>query len=103
MKQKTSELIKNFLLDNAAVLILYLALLLPSLFLIYTYDKLQVHSLFNQFVGSVYANAFFYYITYLGDGVVAIGILILIIVFNIRKGLYANREFFHVFCTNLRI
>ncbi len=93
MKQKTSELIKNFLLNNAAVLILYLLLLLPSLFLIFTYNKLQVHVLFNQLVGSVYINAFFYYITYLGDGFVAIGILILIIVFNIRKGLYATLSY----------
>ncbi len=93
MKPKTSERIKNFLVDNAMVLLLYLALLLPSLYLIYTYDKLQVHLVFNQLVGSVYVNAFFFYITYLGDGFVAILILLVLCALNLRKGLYTSLSF----------
>ena len=93
MKPNTSERIKNFLINNAGVLLLYLALLLPSLYLIYAYDKLQVHLVFNRLVGSVYVNAFFYYITYLGDGLVAIIILLIVCVFNLRKGLYTTLSF----------
>jgi len=93
MKPNTSELIKNFLLDNAAVLLLYLALLLPSLYLIYAYDKLQVHMIFNQMVGSVYVNGFFYYITYLGDGFVALVILFVLCAINLRRGLYTTLSF----------
>jgi membrane-associated phospholipid phosphatase len=93
MRPNTSELIKNFLLNNAAVLLLYLALLLPSLYLIYAYDKLQVHLIFNQLVGSVYVNGFFYYITYLGDGFVAIFILLLLCTLNLRRGLYTTLSF----------
>ncbi|MBL7900728.1 MAG: phosphatase PAP2 family protein [Bacteroidia bacterium] len=93
MKPNTSERIKHFLINNAAVLLLYLALLLPSLYLIYVYDKLQLHLVFNQLVGSVYVNGFFYYITYLGDGFMAILILLIISVMNLRKGLYTALSF----------
>jgi membrane-associated phospholipid phosphatase len=89
MKQNTFELIKTFLINNAAILLLYLAVLLPSLYLIAAYDKLQVHLFFNRLVGSVYFNAFFYYITYLGDGFTALVIVIIICFFHLRKGLYA--------------
>lgn len=93
MKQNTSDLIKSFFHNNATLLLLYLALLLPSLYLIFAYDKLQVHLFFNKMVGSVYLNAFFYYITYLGDGVVAVFILLLVCVYNLRKGLYTTLSF----------
>lgn len=93
MKQNTSEKIKLFLLNNATLLILYLALILPSIYLIFNYDKLQVHLIFNQLVGSVYLNAFFYYITYLGDGYIALFILFTLCLFNLRKGLYASLSY----------
>jgi membrane-associated phospholipid phosphatase len=93
MKPNTSERIKLFLLENAVVLLLYLGLVLPSLYLIFNYDKLQVHLMFNQMVGSVSVNAFFYYITYLGDGLMAILILLIVCAINLRKGLYTSLSF----------
>jgi membrane-associated phospholipid phosphatase len=69
--------------------LLYLALLFPALYLITVYDKLEVHLIFNRLVGSVFVNAFFYYITYLGDGFAALIIVLFICLFHLRKGLYA--------------
>ncbi len=90
MKPKKSESLKQFLSNNAAILFLYSALLFPSLYLIFNYEKLNVHLFFNEMVGSNFVNAFFYYITYLGDGLFALFILIAICFNNLLRGLYTT-------------
>jgi len=93
MKQNYSESIKQFLKNNALILLLYALLLLSSLYLIANYDKLQVHLFFNNMVGSVFINAFFYYITYLGDGIFALFLLIFVCLYNLRVGIYTTLTF----------
>jgi membrane-associated phospholipid phosphatase len=93
MKQKKSELLRNFIADNSLILSLYLFLLSFSCILIFSYDKVNLHLFINQLVGSRYTNAFFYYITYLGDGFVGVFLLIVILYFNVRKSVYTGLSF----------
>lgn len=82
-----------FLKNNLLVFFLYLVLLIMAFSLILNYDKVIVHIYLNQFVGNAALNFFFYYITYLGDGLIAPFILILIVLYNVRLGLYATFSF----------
>ena len=84
---------KIFLKNNFIVLSLYLIALATALFFICTYEKTAIHIYLNQFVGNNLLNQFFYYITYLGDGIVAPFILLLILIYNIRLGICATVSF----------
>lgn len=72
---------------------LYLALLGISTFFLCSYKKTTIHLYLNQFVGNKFANLFFYYITYLGDGTVAAFILLIILFYNMRLGIYCTSSF----------
>src|SRR5687767_3786445 len=93
MKPKTNNMGKGFLKDNGLVLTIYAILLGVALWFIFGYDKVAVHIYLNRFVGNYYLNLFFYYITYLGDGLVAPFVLLVILVCNVRMGLYAIISF----------
>lgn len=84
---------KSFLKHNSLVLCLYLLALLYACSLMLGYEKPIVHIYINQLVGNVYVNAFFYYITYLGDGNVAPFLLLVILLYNVRAGIYATLSF----------
>lgn len=84
---------KDFIKNNRWVLGTYLLLLGIALFFILNYSKVAIHIYLNQFVGNQLLNLFFFYITYLGDGTVAIFILLLILLYNIRLGLCASISF----------
>ncbi len=72
---------------------IYLLLLSCVLYFIFTYQKVGINLYVNQFVGNYYLNSFFYYITYLGDGTVAVFILLVILLTNIRLGICATSSF----------
>lgn len=84
---------KIFLKNNIYFLLSYFVLLLTAFFIVMTYDKLSVHLYLNQFVGNKLLNLFFYYITFLGDGLVAIVLLLLLLFSNVRLGIYATFSF----------
>ena len=93
MKQKTVELTKLVLKQNAGVWIAYLLLVGLCLFHIFTYDKPTLHLLLNKAVGNHYLDGFFFYITYLGDGSLVTFLLLAILLFNARTGLMATASF----------
>lgn len=75
------------------VLCLYVLALLWSLSLILNYQKEIVHIYLNHLVGEPSTDTFFFYLTWLGDGAVAPFLLLLILVYNVRKGLYCTASF----------
>jgi membrane-associated phospholipid phosphatase len=85
--------VKDFLKNNYAVLGLYFISLFVSLLFIYNYDKNAIHLYMNNYVGDKYLNLFFYYINYIGDGMFAPLILLLVLVFNARLGICATASF----------
>ena len=84
---------KGFLKNNSYILLIYLVLIGISISFLLNYEKVVIHSYLNQFVGNKFLNEFFYFITYLGDGTIAAFILFIILIFNIRLGLYATASF----------
>jgi len=82
--------LKSFLKNNALILVLYLIALTVALVLILSHNKTDLHLLINKSVGYPFIDLFFYYITYLGDGNMAIVILLLVIIYNIRIGIYCT-------------
>lgn len=64
-----------------------------SIYFIATFDRREIHLFSNQFVGNLWVDNFFFYITYFGDGNLAILILALLIIYNVRLGLYATASF----------
>lgn len=84
---------KEFLKNNKLVLLLYLLLLAAATGLIISFDKITFHLYVNQFVGNKVTDVFYYYITYLGDGRVAGLLLLLILIYNVRAGLYTAASF----------
>lgn len=93
MKLNSINLYKNFFRDNLQVLLLCLVFFATSLYLITNNDKIQLHLFLNQMVGSPFLNAFFYYITYLGDGFFALLIILLLCLYNLRRALYVTLSF----------
>jgi len=75
------------------VLLLYFLLAGTCLFVILNYDKKDIHIFLNQFVGNAFVNLFFYYLTYLGDGRLAAFLLLIIVIYNMRLGIYAVFSF----------
>ena len=62
-------------------------------FFIFSYEKTAINLYVNSFVGNPAANSFFYFITYLGDGRLAALILLIILTYNVRYGIYATFSF----------
>lgn len=84
---------KGFLKNNLFVLLLFAIAFGISVSFLLNYDKVTIHYYLNGYVGNTFLNYFFYYITYLGDGTVAAFILLFILIYNIRLGLYATSSF----------
>ena len=84
---------KLFFKNNLGILGAYLAILCISLFFINTIDKKVIHLFLNSFVGNAAIDGLFYYITFLGDGMVAIILLVAILFYNVRLGTYATATF----------
>jgi membrane-associated phospholipid phosphatase len=85
--------LKQFLKNNALLLGTYAAVVCLCLFLIYSNEKTALHRSINNSVGNPVADTFFYYITWLGDGTMAIFMLAAILIVNVRLGIYATATF----------
>lgn len=92
-RQNCSESLKNLLKNNWYILLLYIVFVATAFYYINAYNKIGVHTYINQFVGNAFFDKLFYYITYLGDGLVMPFLLLAIIFYNIRLGLYATVSF----------
>ena len=80
---------KHFFKNNAFIFLIYFAVIFTAIYFLLSYDKSTIHIYINQLVGNKIIDAVFFYITYLGDGAVAPIIVALILVYNIRLGIYA--------------
>lgn len=78
---------KTLAKENWLILGLYAALLGIAGYFLLSYGKVQIHAEINQLVGNTFFDKFFYYITYLGDGNIAIVLLLLILMYNTRLGI----------------
>jgi membrane-associated phospholipid phosphatase len=85
--------VKTFFKNNALVTGMYLIMLIVAVLFILSYEKIAINVYLNQYVGNGFFDAFFFYITYLGDGRVAALLLLLILVYNVRTGIYAIFSF----------
>jgi membrane-associated phospholipid phosphatase len=85
--------LRGFLKDNFLILLLYLLAAGTAATYIFFYDKTAISLYINRFVGNRMADAFFYYITYFGDGRMAGLILLGILLYNVRLGIYALFSF----------
>lgn len=54
---------------------------------------MNIHIVVNAYVGNVAIDTFFYYLTYLGDGRIAVVILLLLLAYNLRFGIVATLSF----------
>lgn len=84
---------RSILKNNALVLIAYVIVFVYAVSLLLLNDKFFLHIYMNQLVGNPFFNVFFYYITYLGDGLFAPLLLLVILVYNIRLGIYSTLSF----------
>jgi membrane-associated phospholipid phosphatase len=72
---------------------MYLAMFVVAVGFILSYEKIAINVYLNQYVGNDFFDAFFFYITYLGDGRIAAVLLLAILAYNVRTGIYATFSF----------
>lgn len=65
----------------------YFILIIIATYFLLQFDKLDIHVYINKLVGNNFINTFFYYITYLGDGLVAPFLILIILLYNFRLGI----------------
>lgn len=86
-------MLKKLLYSNGTLLSIY-ALLLCFMAYIFIYtNKHLLHIQLNLLVGNPFIDNFFFYITYLGDGVLGAVIVLIAFLINIRLGIYATLSF----------
>jgi membrane-associated phospholipid phosphatase len=85
--------LKQLIRNNYPVVLIYLILLSVTAFFLTHYGKVQIHLYLNQFVGNPAIDTFFYYITFLGDGAMAVVLLIGILFYNVRLGICSSVSF----------
>ena len=84
---------KALVKNNLLVLAIYSTVLAVSLIFLLNIGKVQIHVYLNQLVGNQILDNLFYYLTYLGDGTVAIVLLSCIIFYNVRLGICCTISF----------
>ncbi len=84
---------KDFFKNNAWVLLLFTSSVLISCYFLFTIHKHTLHLNINQYVGNYTLDRFFYYITYLGDGLIAVFLLMIVLFYNVRLGIYTTFSF----------
>lgn len=77
---------RQTLRKNRYFLLPYALVFLAACFTIALTEKIALHQYFNSLLKPTY-NLFFEYITYLGDGLFVISVGVLLLIFNVRKGL----------------
>lgn len=84
---------KVFFKNNALVLSLFAISMITSCYYLFTVPKHTIHLNINQYVGNYVIDNFFYYITYLGDGLIAVFLLLFVLFYNVRLGIYSTISF----------
>lgn len=79
---------KTFIKNNWPYFFLYIVVITISAYYLLQFDKVYIHLKINKLVGNPAIDAFFKYFTHVGDGVFAIVLCIIILIFNIRKGIF---------------
>jgi membrane-associated phospholipid phosphatase len=80
--------VKIFIKNNLLILIPYIALVLVSIYYLLNYDKVQIHININKLTGNGIVDVFFKYFTHFGDGIVAMIIIAIVLLFNVRSGVF---------------
>lgn len=80
--------LKDFLKHNGVFYALYLLALLCSAYLLLNYDKLLLHKFINSLVGNKTVDTFYKYFTHVGDGVFAVILGVVVLLSNMRNGLF---------------
>jgi membrane-associated phospholipid phosphatase len=80
--------LRSFIKNNWPYLLPYLLALVTSLYFLLQYDKVSIHVNVNSIVGNPYIDAFFKYFTHAGDGFVCIIIAVIVLLYNMRNGLF---------------
>lgn len=84
---------KSVVTKHKLLLVLFCSLLLLVGYWLFIPGKINLHLLVNNWVGNAVADVFFFYITYLGDGRIAVIILLLSLIYNLRLGLATTISF----------
>jgi membrane-associated phospholipid phosphatase len=84
--------LKQLIQQQKLFFALYLLVFLVGLYFVLTQDKLAGHELLNQY-NAPFFDTFFYYITYLGDGVISVIILAIVAIYNYRYALVGALSF----------
>jgi membrane-associated phospholipid phosphatase len=92
-KQKNYNVNKTFLKNNSIPLSIYLLFLVAMCYIFLYKNRDDFHVQINQLVGNRFIDAFFFYITFLGDGTVAVFILLISFFINVRLGIYLTLSF----------
>jgi membrane-associated phospholipid phosphatase len=84
--------LKQLIQQQGLFFSLYLLVFGVGLFFTLSVDKLPGHELLNQY-NAPFFDTFFYYITYLGDGVISVIILAIVAIYNYRYALVGALSF----------
>jgi membrane-associated phospholipid phosphatase len=57
-------------------------------YILLTVDKFQLHRIINKHVANDGVSVFFKYLTHIGDGIFAIGLVLILLFFSVRKSVY---------------
>ena len=79
---------KTFVKNNWLYFFLYLLVLIIAACYLFQFDKVYIHLKINKLVGNSIVDTFFKYFTHVGDGIFAIILCVIILIFNIRKGIF---------------
>ncbi len=84
---------KRFFSDKSLPLLIYLFFLLITSFFVIRYQKHELHLIINSFVGNYWIDKLFLYLTWFGDGILGVVILLLVFMYNVRLGAYLTLVF----------
>lgn len=79
---------KHFIKHNIFYILIYLGILCFVGYELLQAGKVDIHRMMNTYVGNPLIDAFFSFITHLGDGIFAFLVAIIFLFFNIRKSVY---------------
>ena len=77
-----------FLKDNWLYFLLYVIALLCATYYLLNFDKVTLHVKINSLAGNSAIDTFFKFFTHIGDGVFAVILGVIILLYNIRNGIY---------------
>ncbi|MDP1800318.1 MAG: phosphatase PAP2 family protein [Bacteroidota bacterium] len=79
---------KQFIKNNWSYYLLYLIVLCWTAYYLFQFDKVTLHLKINACVGNPAIDTFFKYFTHVGDGIFAVFLGLIVLIVNIRKGIF---------------